>query len=94
MDPFSFDTFDPRAPQQPAKGLGFATPGVEMAKSNFIDDLRAYGNSGSRHDNILSQIEVSATKPDQVSKTVANTQVETKPFSLDGNYGVHSKRIV
>ena len=54
MDPFSFDTFDPRAPQQPAKGLGFATPGVEMAKSNFIDDLRAYGNSGSRHDNILS----------------------------------------
>jgi hypothetical protein len=64
MDPFSFDAFDPNAPIQPAKGLGFATPVLEKPRGKFIDDLRGYGNSGSRHDHILSQIEASATKPD------------------------------
>jgi hypothetical protein len=52
MDPLSFDGFDPNAPIQPAKGLGFATPVLEKPKGKFLDDLRAY--SGSKHDHIYS----------------------------------------
>ena len=48
--------------------------------------------SGSRHEHILSQIEASATKPDQVSKTVAHSQPEAKPFNLGTNFGIHNKR--
>ena len=53
MDPFTFDTFEPHAQSQPSKGLGFATPILDAPRSNFIDELKGYGHSGSRHENIL-----------------------------------------
>jgi hypothetical protein len=52
MDPFAYEPFDHHSkPGEMARGLGFATPVLEIPKKDLIE---GYGNSGSRHENILT----------------------------------------
>jgi hypothetical protein len=55
------------------KGLGFATPILEVRKDLIQESLKKSEKSGGRHNNILTQIAESEASPErEISKTVVN----------------------
>lgn len=100
LDPFGFDNFDPHGHLViQENGLGFATPGVEMPRSDLYGSLMSQKQSNqARNENILSQIEHSEQNPEYISKTVVHSQVDTKPFLVTDSQhaaeGIHAKRTV
>lgn len=57
----------------PEKGLGFATPVLEVRKDLIQESLKKSERSGGRHGNILTQIAESEASPErEIAKTVVS----------------------
>lgn len=81
-----FDALDSK--KMPEKGLGFATPVLEVRKDLINESLKKSEKSGGgRHGNILTQIAESEASPErEIAKTVVSYG-DIKPFSMQSNLG-------